>query len=602
MAKNKKDIKISNPSFDKLQRANTRKTNFEKRFKMPKHVKTKIKALLAAATIVISGFEAIQTVHAANESKNEKMCVIALPNDGAEIEADGKSYKIDENSFVIISDNQALAYDENGTIHKGYIDNNDFTEVKEISEEKMQNYSICQVTGASEVNVRSSGEIEDDNIISTVLSQDYVLAYTSNMSETDGQWISTLSINDNTMYDGYIYGDYLEIVQEFNTHEIPENPMLVNTDYLNIRYEPDEFTSRNILAQIPNGTIVSSLGETTISGDREWIKVEYKFPDGQTIQGWVASEYLTPYVEKTTESSIKTHQLNNSTSNDIKTNAAGSVTGIDFSEISPDDLKELLQNGIPSQVSAMNGNVNTSQVAGDINFAYIKLGASPYGKNNDFKPLYYDNYEEQVKVCEELGIPYGFYYYSTATTVKEANIELEYIKQTIQNLKQKYNLKHYKLEIAVDVELSGTNDRQYQGDIERQTEAKAFLINGIQELDLSENVLVYGPIRVMQPDSDRIIDLSYLHSLLSNPDDVALWLCSPTNTNGEMSSSLEKDISYAEQQGFDVVAYQVVLDGKVIGQIDINTMDLEHFEKLLERENKVSLQMPSQSTTYDDER
>ena len=84
------------------------------------------------------------------------MCVIALPNDGAEINDDGKSYKIDENSFIIISENEALAYDENGNIHRGYIDNSDITEVQEIPEEKMQDYTICQVTATSKVNVRSS--------------------------------------------------------------------------------------------------------------------------------------------------------------------------------------------------------------------------------------------------------------------------------------------------------------------------------------------------------------------------------------------------------------------------------------------------------------
>ena len=472
----------------------------------------------------------------------------------------------------------------------------------------MEDYTICKVTATSEVNVRSSGAIEDDNIISTVSAEDYVLAYTADITETDGQWISTLSVNDNNMYDGYIYGDYLEIVREVDEPEIPVNPMVVDTSKegnvgLNLRTQPDESDRRTIMTRIPDGTIISSLGETTVVGDREWLKVEYKDSDGYILQGWVASEYLTPYnVQSPSQSNSQIHELNQY-KYDVKTNAAGTVTGIDFSGISPDDLRELLQNGIPSQVSAARGDIDTSQVAGDINFAYIKLGGSPYGQDygqtKEFKPFEYDNYEEQVKVCEEFGIPYGFYYYSTATTVKEAEIELEYIKQAIENLKQKYDLKNFKLEIVVDVELAGTEDRQYKGDIEEQTEAKATLINGIQEAGISDNVLIYGPIRVMRPDSDRIIDLSYLHSLLSNPDDVALWLCSPTNTKGEMSSSLETDTSYAEEQGFEVVAYQVVLDGKVIGQIDIDTMELEHFQELLEIENNVSKQILTQASSRD---
>ena len=83
-----------------------------------------------------------------------------------------------------------------------------------------------------------------------------------------------------------------------------------------------------------------------------------------------------------------------------------------------------------------------------------------YGK--EFRELENEQLKDQVKKCEELGIPYGFYYYSTSTTKSEANIEYENIIEEFEDLGDlKYNL----LPFAIDVELGGngdiTKDRQY---------------------------------------------------------------------------------------------------------------------------------------------
>lgn len=480
-------------------------------YKMPRRVKQRIKGLIAAAAISLGAIpiaahaptSALENPTPQEPTPVETMCTIGIPNNDAHITVDGKKHKIDQNSFIIVSEDTTIAYDELGNMHNGHVDEEDFKEVLSMTEEELSNYAIYQVVSESGAFIRSTNTIEENNIISTVPYSDYVLGYTAETQEHDGEFLSTLSITDNGVYKGYISESDL-------TLEIGKSDTLI----------PE------------------------------------KKPESEEIQNPMQQ---------------------------IKTNAAGSVTGIDISGMTPKQLRALLQNGIPNQVNTAGfGTIDTSQYAGDVNFVYMKIGASPYGKNSEFRVLPSSDYIEKVKICEELGVPYGFYYYSTAITVEEANIELQYLKDCIMELHQALPLDFNKLEIVVDVELAGANDRQYRGNLKEKTEAKAALINGIQKAHLSENVLIYGPIRVMQPNLDQIIDLSYLHSLLDNPDDVSLWLCSPSNSKGELSSTLNDTIAYAESQGFSTVAFQVVLDAAAAGsRIDINIMNVEHYQELM---------------------
>ncbi len=584
MAQNKKKIKISNPMFDKLQKEDERRKQRKPIFKMDKKTKTRIKAWTGLATFVLGGIKVADTVLAASDNKyseSEKTYIIGLPAEGATLENRGQTYIIDSNSFVIVSGNEALAYDEEGNIQKGRV-SGEIEEVSTITEEEMAKYNIYQVVHEDGVNVRTTNTIEDNNIISTVGYQDYVLGCSPTTNEHDGEWIPTLSVDGDNLYEGYIREDLIQEVGNLNLIYDNANETLMKVDTskdgninLNLRTRPENFDKRAIKTTIPNGSIVRLIDQQVSENNRSWSHIEYETEKGYKLRGWVATDYLTVYFEG---------QQN---TDGIKTNKTGNVTGIDISSISPNELRQLLENGIPNNVSTTYGNIDTTRVAGNVKFAYIKLGASSYG-NGDLEVFDYDSYKEQVQICEEYGIPYGFYYYSTSTTVEEAKIELDVINKRITDLRKEIDMENNKLEIVVDVELSGKNDRQYDGDIEEQTRAKATLINGIQEAGLSDNVLIYGPMRVMRPDLDQIFSLQDLHSMLSNPDDVNLWLCSPIDTNGKQSSNFESEKSYAKDQGFDVVVSQVVLDANVKGRIDIDNMSKEHYYNMVEQTNEIT--------------
>lgn len=585
------------------------------KYTMPKEAKRKIFALIAAGLVSVSALSYLvhdtetnstpsaPLTHSASVQKDkpeihtlefvepdgENLYTIGVANYDAEITVEGKTYPIG-NSFVLASGDEVIVSDVHGNFLKGNLNSDEFRAVTQITEKQLSNFNYFKVVADTPANVRSSGEISDYNVIATVNPGDYVLAYNAETPEYDGEWLPTLSVCDGSLYAGYMREDIIKEVgtveavnyrTEQNMQNI-QNKLMVDTskdEYisLKLRVEP----GKDVLTEIPYGSFVESLGETKQYGNRSWSLVNYQTPDGTQHQGWVASSYLTDEVVQ--------EQPGQKVVNGILLNSNGNVTGIDVSTLSPNALRYVLENGISAQSKSAYGVYNTSQLAGDVGYVYMKIGASGYG-NGDFKTLDYNSYIEQVAICEELGVPYGFYYYSTAITEEEANLELQCIQERIEDLRQRYDLKYNLLEIAVDIELSNSQDRQYRGNIIEQTEAKATLINGILEQGLSSNVLIYGPGRVMRPDLDQIFDLEYLSQLLTNPDAVKLWQCSLMRQNGSRSAQLDKDIEYAQQLGYNTAVHQsgldflVESDGKLLGLIDINDMDFEHYQELVSRQ------------------
>ena len=411
------------------------------KFIMPRYVKQKITIILTSGLLLSSLYNTAQ-------AKSANVYTVGVPNHDATITVNGEDIKIDPNSFVIASETSALAYDESGNILKGVIDDTDFEKVFQLTESQMSNYNVYQVISESGVNVRSSGEIQDGNIISTVPSLDYVLGYATDTPEYDGEWVSTLSINGNEIHNGYIREDNIKEVGSFediyNRDDVSlqdtEKMMIVNTSQdggisLNLRSMPETSNKENILTKIPNGSTVKIIGENINSDNRNWSRIIYETTDGNTFEGWVATNYLTSNIVKQQVQEVKQNDIQNTenrmqvnTSQDgnidlnlrstpetsnkeniltkipngsfvkvigetiqsgnrnwsqvvyesadgnifegwvatnyltstlveqpteqIQTNKSGSITGIDISSMSPEELRELLQNGIPNSVKA----------------------------------------------------------------------------------------------------------------------------------------------------------------------------------------------------------------------------------------------------------
>lgn len=103
------------------------------------------------------------------------------------------------------------------------------------------------------------------------------------------------------------------------------------------------------------------------------------------------------------------------------------IKGIDISEwqgnLSLDDFKKIKEAGIE--------------------FVIIRCGYTTYGKS---KLKYVDDYfENNYKLCKQVGLPVGTYYYSCATTIEESTSEAEFVLKLIKN-------KQFEYPIVIDTE------------------------------------------------------------------------------------------------------------------------------------------------------
>ena len=583
-------------TYHKYEATSQSKSNQKKnvpKYKMKKRDKKRILIFLAALgaaswissavispnsppTMSANAVEVVSTITSnIDEKEPEILYTLGVGNYDSEITIENnKSYPIDD-SFVIVSENTAVTSDVHGNFLKGQIDNNDYTKIIDLTAEEMDDFAFYQVVSESGANV-----IFDNNIVSTIPNGDYVLAYKSDSSE---KYMKALCSNGGNLYQGNIEKNLLQEIGDIeainykadqNVNNI-ENIAMVNTktaQYINLKLR--EQPGQSVISEIPHGSFVQVSGETMQYGNKTWAMVKYQTPSGEISQGWVASNYLSLEVVQEKPSPTVREGIN--------VNATGNVTGIDISGMSAQDLNRLFESGISSQTPSIHGVYNTSELTGNIGFVGIKLGASSYAKG-DLNILDYDNYKEQVALCEAKGVPYILYYYSSAITSDEALKEVDVAQTRIEDLKQQYGLK-YCISIAVDKELASNaqNDRQYRGNIEEQTKALATFINEVQNRNLSDTVLIYSPGRVMQPDLDQIFDLESLRPMLNNPENTALWQCSLMHKSGNSKESLKRDIAYAESKEFHTAISQVVLDAKSDSgeKYDINNMDFSSYKFL----------------------
>ena len=596
MGKNKIRIKPPssiriNPQYEQIKEEAQRRKEAQK--EKNRRLRRRIRALSGVGIIGWGAAGGIVAYENLSEQTYSIVEVSSNQNKEAVINALGNTYRLAESSFALVQgkiqdgENFVYAFDRSGNILEGTVDGEFLTEILVMSEQELSKYEIIyQVMLEQGASVRTSASAGIDNVSYTANYGDYVLGTTT----SDNEWVRVLGTNGEDVFQGYIDEQDLELVSSISDKEqlsfYGENARTVNTseaDYndLNLRMSPD--MGKNVITKIPHGSVVCIIGETVTNDSRKWTEVEYIDTAGTRLKGWVATEYLKEFE---LEEQVKTENIHN-----IEINASGNVTGIDISGMSPEYLRELLQKGIPESVTTeAYGKTDVTQMAGNINFVFIKLGNSGYGKGELIIPDY-SGYEEQVKVCEELGVPYGFYYYSTSINEKEAKKEADYIIQAIEELRENYDLKYNIMPPVVDVELKGKKDRQYGKDV---SDAKAHIIKRIQEEGISEDVLIYAPGRVMDPeDSDRLINLDRIKEKISNPDSLAVWLCAPTKSNGENTSRTQKYYDLIEKQFVvNVVKRQRALDatagsGKGYDKLmDVNNMKIRYYTKLLEKNQR----------------
>lgn len=589
--------------YTKCKKVKTYKKD-DKEYKADKSFMRRVKATVAAAILFWGGIVAYAKSSSSYYETQECTLATIIPDAGKQtiiIEKDGIEVELDCSNIAIVQGeikdgaNDIITYDQNGNKIEASISAENLMEVNKIEREDLEdNWVIYQVISPEGAELTS---FWTDPL--NVHYGDFVLGREQHKEDVEVMYPTeygvlrgnvdekSLEIVDELITEKYVNSDAKQMVIDTSSEKYAKLKLSSNTNY----------EKESIMAKIPNGTVIETIGETVLAEGKEWVKILY---DGQ--YGWAETQYLkeityqngnyifekeSPNVQETvpqeeTQETIPQEEDKTSTI----ANARGGVTIIDVSTISPEQLEQLLKGEIPNTLSNnLYGTYDTQSVAGKINGVQIKIGASTYGK--EFKQVNYDAYKGLVEVCERLGVPYGFYYYSTSINEKEAKIEADYIQKIMQELRSETEMNYNKLPFAIDRELVGENDRQYKKDV---TDETAYIINRLQEDGISEKVLLYMAGRsVAKNDLDQIMDLQKLKDALDNPGDFAIWLCAPTKKNGDITQNTLKYTNMIENEyGLTIVNQQTHLDlnSPSGGKIDINNMDLEYYNEMVaEKEN-----------------
>ena len=261
----------------------------------------------------------------------------------------------------------------------------------------------------------------------------------------------------------------------------------------------------------------------------------------------------------------------------------GRTIGIDSAYASYDDMVELFTNGIYDDTATVfhrgeyTETINISDINGKVDFAIIRI-ACTNPNTAEFSISGFDITEQQVKACEDLGVPYGFYLYSASINENEAVEEANFTKDVLQRLESSLGkLKNNKLAFIIDVEINGAGDRQYPYDV---TEAKVKLVKELQK-EVGNNIVIYAPagilIRDMNSNPDKILELNTLQEKTGINK---LWLPVPKEEQFD-SQAGGASVEYLECLIGQYPSWEII--GKQEGQnlkvsnsntiIDVNTTD-----------------------------
>lgn len=221
-----------------------------------------------------------------------------------------------------------------------------------------------------------------------------------------------------------------------------------NYDFLNIR--EGEGTDYEKIGEI-------HLGDFVITGDNDtdWDQVYYKDSENNLKSGYAYEYYLTDK-SPINKGTITIEEI------EKKLSSREKVVGIDFNpdEITPDKLREILGNKklIPNTLTKYGTEYDTTDLAGQVDFVILKIGARGYGSKGTMLD-YTDKAVELARVCEEAGVPYGAYFYSTAINNDEVKEEVKEVKEFVDRVKDEGIATHFVLPIFCDTEDEGGKSR-----------------------------------------------------------------------------------------------------------------------------------------------
>lgn len=420
------------------------------------------------------------------------------------------------------------------------------------------------------LNCRTEPSI-NSNIITTIEHNSKVVATGKRATNEGREWIE-VSFNDSI---GWVAESYLKdyiVEKKVDTSQD-------NVATLNMRKEPG--FDGEIILQIESNKNIKILEQNfnnPIECDNlEWIKVKVN-----EQVGYIAAKYLKDIEQSYNEPNKSNIELYYKIMADIEKNANGTLTGIDVAFANGNTIESLINNGFNQDIVATQymGTLNNIKDinSSKINFVMIGIGAM----NDDCNVINERQAAtEAIKKCEELGIPYGLYYYSGCINKEEAQKEYNYITSFMESIKSE-NLKYNLLPLTIDVEICNENvNRQAGKDV---TEQKAILANLLQADN--HNVILYTAKNAASTtnklNGNQCISIPRFKELTGIN---SYWYVAPRQEwfDSDMSQDC-KDFINNTPSDIKVVMQQVILEGNVNNiNVDIDTMDVEFFKECIRK-------------------
>ena len=454
-------------------------------------------------------------------------------------------------------------------------------------------YAVTQDIQGDEYD--NSIPIETENGIIEINENNIVLSYENIRPEDELNNVKVL--NDNgELIEGKIKGKYLSQI------EMPPFSWTIDnyTDIYKINSDAGAaLMSRadgygRVIETLPDQTFVLSTDEKTENSLRSVLYINEK----GILQGYVKDDLVEVVFREAKNNTNNNNNANNNTKEtnnnlnanqnhiDIKNNREGTVSGIDAAYISYDDMIKVFSEGINDEYvySGIGGNICIDDINGKMNFAYIRISCT-YNCTPEFMlDDFYNTTLEQVRACEDYGVPYGFYAYSASISDYEAQMEANDIIDKIERLKNDLGpLKNNVLPLAIDVECEGgIYDRQYPYDV---TYAKAYLANALKPV-VGETIL-YAPAHILygefETNASKIFDLNEYCKLTGINK---LWTPMPKEEcyNSEPGGNTTDWIDGVKSQypNWNIIATQEGMNINVSGigsDVDINVMNKDEFDK-----------------------
>lgn len=350
---------------------------------------------------------------------------------------------------------------KNGKTEIGYVETSTLTVLEEDSKEN----TILKVN-TEKLNLRSGPHISDETYITTMKEGTRLIQINDEETKSESNWVYVIYKNEQgDAIIGYASNggeeQYLKTVQEAEVslnsieEEIKEEEKIKGTvegkKYIKLKTDP--ISKAETMVEMEPGTSVYKVEEDTGG----FVKVVLE----SGITGYVKEKNFKPKEEIEAEKEIKEENkeeikygtLRNLTIHD-EGNLKGYV-GIDVTndEYNPEQLRALLsgEDGIYSEY------LDKDYIKPD--YVYLRAGSTGFG--SDFKVIDKETrikeVSELMKVCNEMKVPFGLYYYSQGTSKEEM---LEELNQIDEIVKEAGDLEYHVLPLNFDAEDVGVHNGQ----------------------------------------------------------------------------------------------------------------------------------------------